>query len=341
MGGKYEDVCNPKSETAAPTPETSQSLTLCERRKWHALITEDDFMQCTNGYDIPAGVEMEYYDTVLECCEETFGFGVKCEYDDVCADVTPNPSLFPAVEPTPSPTACEARTWYFNINEQICDNKVRDDNASDAAYGSLEDCCGENFCDIPLPNTEPWSDNSGQAASCPSGAVYDECCEMAYPTWYWNRGQKLCSNEPVNGGAPDDITYGSRSECCRERFGNANTDVCSSVNKCYSAMEPTFSPTLSATFDTLTPTFGSTPTVSKETSGPPTKAAVRGQNRLDKLKGWRREHHMIMVPCLHSNMTLVQFEEVIEYLLAQWVWLQCQRRHQRLLLISIGQRGCL
>ena len=111
----YEDVCNPVELTKRPTrrpsrrptryptkkpvasivtAEPSPAPTPCEGRKWYLLSTKDEFMMCTNGYDIPPGTEMDFYDTMSECCDEEFDDG-ECVYNDVCVDETPNPTPVP------------------------------------------------------------------------------------------------------------------------------------------------------------------------------------------------------------------------------------------------------
>jgi len=123
----YEDVCNPVESTKRPTrrpskrptryptsnptkkpvaaivtTEPSPAPTPCEGRKWYLLSTKDNSMMCTNGYDIPPGTDMDFYDTMSECCDEEFDDG-KCVYNDVCVDETPNPTPSPTLDPTPSP----------------------------------------------------------------------------------------------------------------------------------------------------------------------------------------------------------------------------------------------
>lgn len=239
-----------ETATAEPTPEpTTPAPTRCEEvRPWRP---NDDGTACTNrgekiSNDFPSASDK--FDTLQECCQELFGAGAKCDFEDVCAPETP--------DPTPAPTSCEARTWHFNDDEKVCDNRVQENNDSTPGYGSLEECCEEIF--------GMSSENSGEAVTCPSGAIYDECCESTYPTWYWIPSLKLCSNEPVLGGAPPDLIYENLPLCCADRFDDP--DFCPIRNICYPTLEPTPSPTRM----TPLPTFGSTPTVSKETSGPPT-----------------------------------------------------------------------
>eukprot|EP00970_Alexandrium_tamarense_P001714 scaffold222_cov225-Alexandrium_tamarense.AAC.1 len=94
----------------------------------------------------------------------------------------------------------------------------------------------------------------------------------------------ICSNgyDIPAGWGNADMFYGSLIECCQEEFGSSDCpfeDVCTSK-------VPTLSPLSAVTtappttprpsfFPTTSPSFGSTPTVSKDTTGPPTFVADR------------------------------------------------------------------
>merc|ERR1711957_438972 len=309
---------------------------------------------CSNDpiYGAPDSIT---YDSRVDCCKGRFGSSRpsecasinKCNPKPETPEPTPKPTPSPVAQtttpgPTPEPTACEARTWYFNSDTEICDNKDRDDSDDDKEYDSLKKCCKENF------GTPSSNDEYRPEPRCPFDQVYDKCCEMKYPTWYWIPNQEVCTNEPMVG-APGSRTYDSRVECCKEKFGSSRPSMCVSSNYCYPEPEtpeptpkPTPNPVADASppapttclqrkwrprngnictnadvsdgnipvFDTLincceetfgfgvqckyedicfdtdtydpTPaptmssTGGSTPTVSKDTTGPPTKMAVRG-----------------------------------------------------------------
>ena len=75
-------------------------------------------------------------------------------------------------------------------------------------------------------------------------------------------------------------------ECCTDAFGGVQN--CNYVDVCVPTGVPSPNPTQVEVLETPepttympspAPTFGSTPTVSKETTGPPTMAAVRGTGR--------------------------------------------------------------
>ena len=85
------------------TPEPSPAPTPCEGRKWYLKEDSQNLLLCTNGYDIPPDqvANMDYFDTVGECCMDAFGGVQGCNYVDVCV-----PTGFPSPEPTtdmPSP----------------------------------------------------------------------------------------------------------------------------------------------------------------------------------------------------------------------------------------------
>jgi len=78
--------------TPAPTP--------CFDLKWR--VSGDE---CTNGFQITSNDTGDsMYETLQECCEDYFGVGFKCKYDDICfdEDETPEPTLQPTGGSTPT-----------------------------------------------------------------------------------------------------------------------------------------------------------------------------------------------------------------------------------------------
>lgn len=92
------------------TPAPSPAPTRCEDSKWHP---NKDATLCINS-PLPAlsgdiidgeelGIDCEIYDTYKECCEQTFGPGNECLYEDIC--VTDSPTISPSFSPTPEPSS--------------------------------------------------------------------------------------------------------------------------------------------------------------------------------------------------------------------------------------------
>ena len=80
------------------TPEPTPAPTPCTGRKWRPRGNK-----CTNGNENTSNDDGdEVYDTLVECCEETFGVGMKCKYDDICFDDTPVPTVSPSFGSTPT-----------------------------------------------------------------------------------------------------------------------------------------------------------------------------------------------------------------------------------------------
>jgi len=107
-------------------------------------------------------------------------------------------------------------------------------------------------------------------------------------------------NDGIVGDEDENVSlYDSLQECCEDAFASGCNyeDVCNPGTETPNPMEdvsyttpdptpfPTTEPspsfTLSATKFTMLPTFGSTPTVSKETSGPPTMTPKRTGKMLE------------------------------------------------------------
>ena len=153
----------------------------------------------------------------------------------------PTPAPTPAQAPTETvtfaPTTCLDRKWYFS--DGICTNG----NDEDGSYSNLQSCCEE-----AQPGEE-----------C---EFKDVCCMMR--KWYFADGK--CTN----GFAPEGDLFSSLVECCEAE--QTNEKICTFDDVC--VPEETTTPAPSVIFtpqpSTDNPTFGSTPTVSKEVTGPPT-----------------------------------------------------------------------
>lgn len=99
---KYIDICNPTDEPTA-SPVTS-APTPCEDRTWYSVApttttSAGSFSgtKCTNGFLTGNDITV-MFDTLDECCAETFEDVTNCKVIDVC-----NPTEEPTPVPTPMP----------------------------------------------------------------------------------------------------------------------------------------------------------------------------------------------------------------------------------------------
>jgi hypothetical protein len=244
------------------TPEPTPSPTTCLERDYYY---NDDGV-CTNEGFVPGGVTS--FSSLLECCEAT-QIVEECEFVDICSpnppkpestpeptpEPTPSPTPSPVEvvtsEPTPSPTTCMEQE-YYNAGG-ICTNEGMTPPGG-TAFPTLLECCEE----------------TQTANEC---EFVDICCEMRL--WYLSESG-VCTN-----GFTQDGEFASLQECCEETQPGADClydDICNpdppapTPNEVVS-MVPTlvFTPEPTPGEGTGEPTFGSTPTVSKEVTGPPTK----------------------------------------------------------------------
>ena len=88
-----------------------------------------------------------------------------------------------------------------------------------------------------------------------------------------NNGKTCCTNgyENTSNDSGNEL-FNTAFECCEDGLGMGNSGKCPFEDVCF-PIPPTPTP---PAVNTPMPTFGSTPTVSKETTGPPTLPAVRG-----------------------------------------------------------------
>merc|ERR1712228_1159850 len=81
---------------------------------------------------------MGYFPTFQECCADVQSHEqgvISCLFENIC--VTPPPS-----PPTPSPTACNDRLWWYSEQVNVCTN--RNEPPADS-FTNLIDCCDANF----------------------------------------------------------------------------------------------------------------------------------------------------------------------------------------------------
>ena len=283
----YEDVCNTLSPTAFPSESpVTPAPTPCE-----AQVFFFDGKTCSNEFyiaDAPA------FNNVMICCNVNFGAGSfmngGCNYVDMCnttpptpnptpkptkkptKNPTPNPTRKPTnepiepivtPEPTPAPTPCEAQVFFFDGN--VCSNEFYIADAP--AFNSVVACCNVNFgMGSFLDKNCKYVDECNTLPPTPSPVTPAPTpCEAQLFFFDGN----TCSNEFY---IADASAYESAKSCCNVNFGIGSfmSGSCNYVDEC-NTLPPSPAPTFIST-------FGSTPTVSKETTGPPTMVAVRGDD---------------------------------------------------------------
>ncbi|KAL7532585.1 hypothetical protein ACHAXR_004721, partial [Thalassiosira sp. AJA248-18] len=217
---------------------------------------------------------------------------------------TGQPIKAPSYSPTtPSPTMCEERKWHKSSQIKGCSNTNDIDPDNDMAYAGLEDCCwaefGVKYCDsydvcAPTisPSTTPTTLSPTRNPTTqpvvplitPEPSPAPTRCEDNRK-WRPNVDSTLCTNA-ADSTSNDSIEifldkYDSLQECCDQVFGSDGG--CKYEDVCVDEITPnptrnpiTPNPTSSPiTPDpTASPTWGATPTVSKETTGPPTKFSI-------------------------------------------------------------------
>eukprot|EP00804_Cyclotella_cryptica_P011713 CCRYP_011315-RD/>CCRYP_011315-RD protein AED:0.13 eAED:0.13 QI:0/0.8/0.66/1/0.8/0.66/6/154/665 len=285
----YVDVCAPEpAVTPAPTP--------CED-----MIFFLHKNTCTNDIYIADAMS---FGTAMACCSVNFGVGSyfngNCNVIDVCnpspnptREPTPAPTPVPTLQPvtpvptpkpitpaptpkpvtppptpkpvTPSPTTCEDMVFFFHGN--TCTNAIF--NADATSFNTIIACCNMNFgigsyasgncAYIDVCNPEP--------IDTPAPTPSPTTCEER--NWFISGegSTPICSNG--FSFASNSNLFESVAACCMA-LGNGDCfveDICSTANPTPSPFA-TYSPTAGST-------FGSTPTVSKETTGPPTMGTVR------------------------------------------------------------------
>ena len=250
---EYVDICNtPAPVTPAPTPCNDQ-------------VFYFNGNVCSNAMAMPGATA---YNTVMACCNMNFGMGSfnsgSCNIQDECN--TPQPSPSPV---TPAPTPCDAQVFYFDGN--VCSNAIFIADAQ--AYNSVVVCCNQNFgggsfvngnCEyVDECNTEPPTPTPISTVVTDEPTPSPTTCEDQ--VFYFDGSS--CTNELVLG---DNVpSYNSLNRCCNQNFGpgSLSQGICEYTDICSTEL-----PTPSPTTITNPPTFGNTPTVSTETTGPPTTA---------------------------------------------------------------------
>jgi hypothetical protein len=231
---------------------------------------------CTNAEGMTGNV---WWASDVECCQEKFN-EFPCPVVDICYPVetletdepTEAPSPAPTKAPSPAPTTCEQlySTWYFDNSNGKCVSGLS--NMGGEAFDSLEVCCGSKY-------------PANEFDYCMEYLNVDMCCLMKYESWYYNSIEGVCTNDPgmVGNGSEQ---FDDESACCIVQFGSVT--ACDTSNICIPEppessftlpptdgdfpLQPTVPETAETPFPSPSPSFGSTPTVSKEVTGPPTLA---------------------------------------------------------------------
>jgi hypothetical protein len=285
----YVDECNTPMPSLKPTenivtPEPTPSPVTPAPTPCDAQVFFFNGDICSNEFYIADAMS---YSSVSACCDANFGSGSSmnggCNYVDTCSTESPTPSpvtdeptpspVTPEPTPspvTPAPTPCDAQVFFFNGD--ICSNEFLIADAM--SYSSLVACCDANFgsgsfmsggCDYTdACSTEPPSPSPTVNIVTPAPTP----CEAQV---FFFDGQS-CSNEMI---IADASSYDSLDACCSDNFGSMSlmTGDCQYTDMC-NTLPPSPAPMV-----TIQPTFGSTPTVSTETTGPPTLPDRGDQNR--------------------------------------------------------------
>ncbi|EJK76667.1 hypothetical protein THAOC_01562 [Thalassiosira oceanica] len=299
------DACSRKAASSDATVTVYDSLIGCCHNDFGSL----DFRECKSFSEdvcIPN----------IETPEPTLFPTTEMPTDEI---ETPEPTQFPTTEmpTTASPTTCEQRKWYsrggFN-QAKTCTNGY-DSNEGDNFYHSLTACCRREFPNVspkfcksfaedvcieplitpnpttpspttpspttPYPTPDPTPDPTPKPTRQPTPSP--TTCEER--EWYYT-SNNICTNF----GNPPTSSYPSKRKCC---MANTETDTYEEIQ--VGALGGTYFPKPSTCvyYDfcipfippsppTGAPTFGSTPTVSKETTGPPTLAIVRHHEEISE-----------------------------------------------------------
>jgi hypothetical protein len=231
----FQDVCSP-TPLSTPSPTTkaaSPAPTPCDNRKWYILMTPDGAKHCTNGYDVPDGVDgLTLFDNKEDCCFAEFDED-ECSLKDVCIEVTETDSLAPTQVPTSALTTAMPTT--------------------------AEPTNAELFTAVPttaVPTTaEPTTAEPTIAeviTAEPTTAEPAMDCEK----WYFNGDE--CTNDWENFAGNE--SFDDMQKCCEAEF---DVNDCFFEDICFTTPLPTPGPT------TAEPTIAE-PTTSELITAEPT-----------------------------------------------------------------------
>ena len=230
----------------------------------HVWYYNEGSNKCTNDGSMVGNVGA--WDSDFECCGAKFGI-FPCPVTDVCIPEEPETIL--TATPTAAPTTCEAlySSWYYDPSNGKCVSGVAGFGGGE--FASVDACCEANY-----PGEEAFE-------YCMEYLNEDMCCVMKYEAWYFNGAE--CTNDPSLLVGISGEKFESAAKCCQAAFVGAAcavNDICKPVPPETTVTEEPSEPVTEEpsepeilTFQpSPAPSFGSTPTVSKETTGPPTSS---------------------------------------------------------------------
>jgi len=294
----YKDTCNPVEPIVTPPPVTP-APTPCE-----AKVFFFDGNACTNEIYI---VDAMSYSSLMICCNVNFGTGSfmngGCNYVDECntlpptknptkrptaspsASPTTSPSASPTKNPTKRPTASPSASPTTPTPNPVTPSPTLNPVTPSPTLNPVTPSPTLNPV-TPSPTLNPVTDEPTPApiesiqTNSPTPAPTP--CEAKIFFYDGN----TCSNEFY---LLDTSSYNSVVSCCDANFGAGSymngcnyVDECNSLPPTLAPIETTETPPPSPS-PTMEATFGSTPTVSKETTGPPTMTHSRPDVRSDDL----------------------------------------------------------
>ncbi|KAL7526007.1 hypothetical protein ACHAXR_001268, partial [Thalassiosira sp. AJA248-18] len=253
-------VHTPNPSTTPSTSPISNSPTHCEEnRKWRPNI---DSTMCTNAAESETSsdtldLDCDEYDTLAECCEQTFGPGGDCTYEDFCNTfkpttyptnaaiiITPEPTKNPSRDPTSTPNR-DPTSKPTPVPTPAPTPKPTPDPTPVPTPAPTPDPTPEP---TPAPTPDPTPAPTSSPTPNPTGNPVTSAptpCESR--KWWYNPKPMKCTNRPdLPFGMPADVEYyDEMQECCEEKFGE--DEPCSYEDYCNPTPEPTPSPTPSPT----------------------------------------------------------------------------------------------
>eukprot|EP01082_Thalassiosira_pseudonana_P015226 g14261.t1 g14261 contig9:1490089-1492276(+) len=274
-------------------PSTTSPTPSCKSTKWHPNI---GFHVCSNRLDdylaswaTPEMRENYFHNSLEECCNAVFGTSA-CEYQDIC--VSPSPTVSPSL---PEPT-------------QVPSKSPSHEPTSSPTLSPINPTMTPSKNPTPSPSVHP----SSQPSSVPSLPFVDTLPPTSFndsttPTYSPSQPILPIVPEPTPSPIADIIDLNPTTTCvCTSTPTEAPTtgfpttppkislfSPGPSSEPPYYTTLPTKAPVSTDFLATPSPSFGSTPTVSKETTGPPTMPAKRYIINMIKQLGSNDFKHLV------------------------------------------------